>query len=122
MWITVATIVIVTTVTNAVPCSVRNPADLTLCQGQIGAVRLPDAIQNVGRTTDVTLSLSLPVTQSMDSITLRLQPSTKGSLEVEADELGVSRSEYIRNILRSRTSSSGYVMDTSGYRPNMRRR
>lgn len=38
----------------------------------------------------------------MDSITLRLQPSTKESLEGEAEERGVSRSEYIRNILRSR--------------------
>lgn len=38
----------------------------------------------------------------MDSITLRLQADTIESLEEEADEHGVSRSEYIRNLLRSR--------------------
>lgn len=38
----------------------------------------------------------------MDSITLRLQADTIESLEEEANEHGVSRSEYIRDLIRSR--------------------
>ncbi|WP_122090362.1 hypothetical protein [Halalkalicoccus subterraneus] len=38
----------------------------------------------------------------MDSITLRLQPDTIESLSGEANEHGVSRSEYVRNIIQSR--------------------
>lgn len=38
----------------------------------------------------------------MDSITLRLQPDTIESLSGEADAHDVSRSEYVRNIIRSR--------------------
>lgn len=38
----------------------------------------------------------------MDSITLRLQPDTIESLDEEADEHGVSRSEYIRDLIQSR--------------------
>lgn len=37
----------------------------------------------------------------MDSITLRLQPDTIKSLGEEADDHDVSRSEYVRNIIRS---------------------
>jgi len=37
-----------------------------------------------------------------DSITIRLQSDLIDSLETEADEEGVSRSEYIRQILRQR--------------------
>jgi archaellum component FlaC len=38
----------------------------------------------------------------MDQITLRLDESLKDALDEEADEKGVSRSEYIRYILESR--------------------
>lgn len=38
----------------------------------------------------------------MDSITLRLEPDTIKSLDDEADEHGVSRSEYIRTIIDRR--------------------
>ena len=38
----------------------------------------------------------------MDSITLRLQPDTIKSLEEEANEHSISRSEYIRDLIQSR--------------------
>jgi len=42
---------------------------------------------------------------SKESITIRLQPELIDRLEGEADEEGVSRSEYIRQILRERRES-----------------
>lgn len=38
----------------------------------------------------------------MENITLRLEAETIEELEVEADEHGVSRSEYIRNLIATR--------------------
>ena len=42
------------------------------------------------------------VSMPKDSITIRLQSDLIDSLEAEADEQSVSRSEYIRQILRQR--------------------
>lgn len=41
----------------------------------------------------------------MKTTTLRLQEDTLNSLDVEADERGISRSEYIREIIRMRDSA-----------------
>jgi chromosome segregation ATPase len=49
--------------------------------------------------------------RDMDQITLRVSPSTKESLEDEADEAGESLSEYLRTLIRTRHDSDDRVSE-----------
>ncbi len=61
-----------------------------------------NVISFVRRTADVLLSEHGHVPHAMKNITVRLDEELIDELELEADEHGVSRSEYIRNTLVTR--------------------
>lgn len=50
----------------------------------------------------------------MEQITLRVRPDTLESLESEADERGVPRSEHIRDVLESRNEHAADVDELRG--------
>jgi chromosome segregation ATPase len=57
-----------------------------------------------------------------EGITIRLRPEVIDRLEEEADEEGVSRSEYIRQILRERRESEELREEVDTLRERLERR